>query len=128
MCVPPKTENAVRKMIDKARQSSTIWNRLIQLTEGSLTLHKTPWRLLAYEVLNGDLKVIATMDETMVTEGGLDRYTAIEFVDPGQPNKGLGYHICPDRNQEHVHQAIMLAVNKVCGNINSAYPTEQKAR
>ncbi len=54
-----------------------VWNRLIQLTGGTLTLHNMPWKMLAYEVFNGDLKIIATMDKTMVMEDRLGGYTEL---------------------------------------------------
>ncbi len=82
MSVPLKTENATRKVIGRVLKSSTIWNRLIQLTGGVLALHKLMWRMLAYKVLNRDLKIIATLDNTIVMENRLGGYIAIEFVIP----------------------------------------------
>ena len=34
-------------------------------------------------------------------------YATIKFKIPDQPNKGLGYWICPDGSQDHAYNVIM---------------------
>ena len=59
-------------------------------------------------------------------EDGKGAYATIEFKSPDQPNKGLGYCICPDGNQDHTHNAIMKDMYEFCQKVGTAYLTERE--
>ena len=43
-------ELPTESVIEKMRESEKMWNNLIMISGGSLALHKTLWRLLAWEM------------------------------------------------------------------------------
>ena len=52
----------------------------------------------------------------------------IEFLSPDQPNKGLGYRLCPDGNQGPHFRALYDSVSDLCSAISGAQLSEKEAR
>ena len=101
------TEFPMERVIEDMRESANKWNNLILISGGSLALHKTSWRLLAWETERGELKLITTIKEVIMMGDGKEAYTVIDFKSPEVTNEGLGYRICPDGNQDHAHEVIL---------------------
>ena len=68
------------------------------------------------------------MDDELVLEDGNGAHAIIKFCGPDEPNKGLGFRICPSGKQKHQFEAIREKVQEVCGAIQSAHLTEKEAR
>ena len=81
----------------------------------SLALHKTLWRLLAWEM------------EVIMMGDGKEAYAVIDFKSPDMANKGLGYRICPYGNQDHAQAAIMEDMRELYGGISLAQLSEKEA-
>ena len=45
-------------------------------------------------------------------EDGKGAYAVIGFIASDEPNKGLGYYLCPDENQGPTHAAIMKELSE----------------
>ena len=119
----------MESVIEGMQESVKIWINLIMISGGSLYLHKTSWRILAWEMVHSELKLVKAMNERIMVEYGKGAYTVIDFKSPDEANEGLGYPICPDWNKEHAHEAILTSMRKLCGRtISSAQLTEQEAR
>ena len=73
----------------------------------SLALQKTSWRLVAWEMEPGEFRSITATKEVTMMGDGKGAYTVIDFKSPDVANEGLGYCICPDRNQDHAYAATM---------------------
>ena len=52
------------------QESAKIWNNLIMISGGSLALHKTSWRILAWEMVQGELKLVQATNERIIMEDG----------------------------------------------------------
>ena len=78
------------------RKRAEIWNNLIMISGGSLALHKKSWRLLAWEMERGELKLIITNKEVIVMGDGKGAFVVIDFKSPDELSEGLGYRICLD--------------------------------
>ena len=91
-----------------------------------MALHKSCWRLLAWRLQRGELRILQATEEAILTKDGKAAYATIEFKSPDQPNKGLGYWICPDGNQDHAYNAIMKDMYEFCQKVGTAYLTERE--
>ena len=93
-----------------------------------MALHKTSWRLLVWEMERGELKLITATKEVIVMGDGKGAYAVIDFNSPYVANEGMGYCICPDGNQDHAHEAIMVDMRELCGRIFPSQLAEKEAR
>ena len=91
-------------------------------------MHKASWRLLPWEMERGELKLITATKEVIMMGDGKGAYAVIYFKAPDVPNEGLGYRLCPDRNQAHIYEAITKDMRKLCSRISSSQLTEKEAR
>ena len=57
-------------VLDGLRDSGTKWNNLVQITGGVLALHKTCWRILAWQLQRGELKIVPATKETILMKDG----------------------------------------------------------
>ena len=115
-------------IIERLRKSAEVWKNLIQLTGGTLALHKTHWRLLAWRLERGELKPLNATEEVITMEDGKGAHAVIDFVAPDEPNEGLGYYLCPDGNQGPTHASILQEMEDLSNRILSARLLEQEAR
>ena len=104
-------------VVEDMRESAKNWSNLIMIFGGSLASHKTSWKLLVWEMEGGELKLITATKEVIMMGDGKGVYTVIDFKSLDVPNEGLGYCICPDGNQGHVHEAIMMDMRELCGRV-----------
>jgi hypothetical protein len=121
-------DSPTESVIEKMRESAKMWNNLVMISGGSLALHKTSWRLLAWEMEKGNLKLISATKEVIMMGDGKGAYAIIYFKSPDVGNEGLGYRICPDGEQKHALKAIMDDMRELCGRISSAQLSEKEAR
>ena len=59
------------------------------ISGGSLALHKINWRMIAWQVMNGELKLVKATEEVLVLEDGKGAFSVIDFQAPDKPNVGL---------------------------------------
>ena len=90
-------ETPMKMVVEDMRQSARSWNNPTMITGGSLALHKTPWRLLVWEMVRVEIQLVAATEEVIMMEDGKGAFAAINFNSPDEPNEGLGYRICPGR-------------------------------
>ena len=93
-----------------------------------MALNKTLSRLMAWEMEKGELKLISATKEATMMGDGKGAYAVIDFKSPDVANEGLGYHMCPTGNQDHVQAAIMEDMWELCGRISLAQLAEKKSR
>ena len=60
-------------------------------------------------------------------EDGKEAYAVIDFIAPDEPNEGLGYYLCPDRNQGPTHAAILQEMEDLSNKISSVQLSEQES-
>ena len=121
------SEHPTGDVISAIQDSAQKWSDLVNITGGSLAMHKTEWRLLAWEWRNGDWKLIQATEEEVVLEDGKGAYAVIQYRGPSECNKGLGFRLCPDGNQKHQFEAIRDSIRTVCGAVKTAHLTEKEA-
>ena len=64
------SEFLMESVIEDLRESAKEWNNLILIWGCSLALHKTSWRLLAWEMERGELKLIMATKEVIMMRKG----------------------------------------------------------
>jgi hypothetical protein len=114
--------------MERLRADAQRWNNLNNIPGQTIAFQKTKWQILAWEVLKGDLHIKYTTDHTLVLEDNKGGVALIEFLAPDQPNKGLGYRLCPDGNQGPHFEALYESVAELCSAISGAQLSEREAR
>ena len=64
------SKTPMESVIEDMRKSAKILNNLIMILGGSLALHKTSWRILAWEMVRGELKLVKATNERIMMEEG----------------------------------------------------------
>ena len=54
-------------------------------------MHKTYWRILAWRLQWGELKLVDAVDDIILMNNGRGAFMVIDFKPPDQPNEGLEY-------------------------------------
>ena len=125
---PPDSERPLDEVITRMRLSSTIWNKVVNYTAQSLAYQKCAWQVLAWEVVKGELKIVMAIDDVILLEDHKGASSVIKFMPPDQPNKGLGYHLCPDGNQHHEFKVVMQKLRTVAASTSSSFLTDREAK
>ena len=123
-----KSKHPLYEVYKKALESSKMWGRLVCLTGGDVALHKCSWQAIAWELIKGQLQLIAATEYRLIMEDGRGAFSIIEFLGPDEPNVGLGFRLCPSGNQTPQFEHTLQAIEKLCGAISSAHLTVQEAR
>jgi len=126
--VPVDSERPLDALIENMQLSSQIWNDVVNWTGQSLAYHKTSWQALAWQVVQGELKPFVAKDRTIILEDHKGAKSVIQFMPPDQPNKGLGYHLCPDGNQHHEYRVVMEKLREVAASASTAFLNAREAR
>ena len=116
------------ELIAKLSESGQKYCNLQALTGGASALHKTKWRMIAWEMINGELKLVRATEERIVLEDGNGAISVIDFVAPDEPNEGLGYKMCPDGTMKHQLKAVRDSMSSLCGKVATAFLTEKEVR
>ena len=66
--IPATQQESVIK--ERLQRSGQIWNDLFDISGGSLALHKINWRMIAWEAINGELKIVRATEEVLILEDG----------------------------------------------------------
>ena len=122
------TDDEIDNVTTKLQDSGQKWNNILELVGGLPALHKTNWQMIAYKEEKGSMKLVQHTDKTIRLEDGKGGYAIIQYKPPNEPNKGLGYQICPDGNQEPHHKATLESIEKMSKNCTGAYLTEREAK
>ena len=83
--------------------------------------------MIAWEECDGTYKLVSSTDETVRLEDGKGGHAIIQYKPPDEPNKGLGYQICPSGNQKPHHEATLEAMKGISKACAGAYLTEREA-
>ena len=126
--VDHNSPHPIVELIEKLSDSGQKYCNLQALTGGSSALHKTKWRMIAWEMINGELKLVKATEERIVLEDGNGAISVIDFVAPDKPNEGLGYKMCPDGSMKHQLKAVRESMGSLCGKVASAFLTEKEVR
>ena len=118
----------IGNVFKKASESAKMWGRIIRLTGGDIALHKCSWQMIAWELRNGMLELVAGTDKRLIMEDGRGAFAVIEFLSPDEPNVGLGYRLCPSGNQAPQFEHTLNAIEKMCKAVSSASLIEREAR
>ena len=121
-------ERPLDDLICKMKLSSKVWNETVRYTGQSLAYHKCRWQVLAWEMVRGELKLILAVDDVILLEDHKGATSVITFLPPDQPNKGLGYHICPDGNQKQEFDVVMNKLRRISSSTAHAFLTPSETK
>lgn len=99
----PRSET-VRRMQNDAQR----WNNINNIPGQTIAFHKCKWQILAWHVINGDLEIVRATEDILVLRDNKGGSAVIEFLPPDQPNKGLGYYLCPDGNHRSTNSNMYM--------------------
>ncbi len=122
------SDRPLDELIERMKLSSTIWNEVVRYSGQSLAYHKCAWQALAWQVVRGELKPIMAVDETILLEDHKGAKSMIKFMPPNQPNKGLGFHLCPDGNQKKEYNVVMEKLRKISKSTSLSFLTASETK
>ena len=122
------SERPLDEVIGKMKLSATIWNEVVGFTGQSIAYHKTAWQVLAWRTVRGELKPVMAVDDIIMLTDHNGAASVIKFLPPDQPNKGLGYHLCPDGNQAKEFEVVMDKLQRFSASASSAFLTPREAK
>ena len=122
------SERPLDELIEKMRLSSKIWNETVRYSGQSLAYHKCAWQALGWKAVRGELKPIMAIDETILLEDHKGAISMIKFTPPNQPNKGLGYLLCPDGNQKQEYDVVMEKLKRISKSTSLAFLTASETK
>ena len=125
---PFDSEHPLSETVRRMQHDAQRWNNINNIPGQTIAFHKCKWQILAWHVINGDLKVIHSTEDVLVLKDNKGGAAVIEFLPPDQPNKGLGYYLCPDGNQEHQYKYVYDAIVDICEKITGAQLSEKETR
>lgn len=123
----PLADDVQQDIAQKVQRSGQIWNNVIELCGALPALHKTNWQMSTWQARAGQLEMIRATDEEVRLSDGKGGHAVIPYKRPDQPNVGLGFHLCPDGNQEPHHKETVKAITGVCNSCVGAHLTEDEA-
>eukprot|EP00956_Cyclotella_meneghiniana_P028517 scaffold66584_cov56-Cyclotella_meneghiniana.AAC.4 len=74
------------------------------------------------------MEIHHSTEDTLVLKDNKGGAAVIEFLGPDQPNKGLGYLLCPTGNQKHQYNAVYTAIKDLCQRNVGAQLSEKETR
>ena len=125
---PSDSEFPTSETVRRMQQDAQRWNNINNIPGQTIAFHKCKWQILAWRVINGDLKVVHSTDDVLVLQDNKGGAAVIEYLPPDQPNKGLGYYLCPDGNQNHQYKHVYDAISDICNKITGAQLSERETR
>ncbi|NCG03282.1 MAG: hypothetical protein GWP22_07470, partial [Actinomycetales bacterium] len=124
----PTSEDPVGDVLRDNAISAQMWRDLTELTGGLVAMHKCNWHLVAWEMVKGKLEMVQACEDRLILKDGKGSFSVIQFLSPDEPNKGLGFRLCPNGNQAPHHEATLAAVTSLCSAVVGAYLTPAEAR
>ena len=124
----PASEDPVADVLRDNAISAQVWRDLVDITGGLVAMHKCNWQLIAWEFVNGTMEMVRSTDERLVLKDGKGAHSVIQFLSPDEPNKGLGFRLCPNGNQRPHHEATLAAVKSLCSTAQGAFLTRMEAK
>lgn len=125
---PLSAPHPIHTVVQNLQRSAQIWSNLVQICSGLIALHKCNWQLIAWEYIQGKLKLVTSVEDKLVLEDGHGTYAVIDYLPPDQPNVGLGYRICPNGSQAPHFKATQEALLQICRTCRGAHLTEHETR
>jgi hypothetical protein len=119
---------ALQEVIGNLRESSQMWNTLVEFTGQSVSLHKCSWQVLAWKVVDGQMSIVEATDTTLLLVDHKGAPAIIQFLPPDQPNKGLGFLLCPDGNQRHQYKKVLETTTDIAMACSSTFLNPSEAR
>ena len=121
-------ETALSETMRRLQHDAQRWNNIVNIPGQTIAFHKTKWQILAWQAVRGDLEIVSSTDELLILKDNKGGHAVIEYLPPDQPNKGLGYLLCPDGNQTHQYEAIYKAIKDLCSRISGAQLSVRETR
>jgi hypothetical protein len=123
---PPGTQDPIPAVVQDLQHGAQVWNHLVQICGGQLALHKCNWTLIAWEFLQGKLRMVSSTTKQLIMADGNGSFATIDFLSPDQLNVGLGYRICPNGSQLPHYEATLVAITALCQKCMSSHLTENE--
>jgi hypothetical protein len=98
------SEEPAQEATEKMNASAQGWNNVNNLTGGTLAYHKTKWQMIAWEECGSLMHLQRTTAQKSRINDWTGAPTTMIYGPTDEPNIGLGYHLCPNGDQNHQHE------------------------
>ena len=122
------SDDPIGEALDKMQADAQRWNNLNNITGQTVAFHKCKWQILAWKVLKNELVIDYATNEKLILHDNKGGIAVIDFAPPDQPNKGLGYYLCPDGKQDHHYNELVKSVQELCAAVASANLSVREAK
>jgi hypothetical protein len=89
--------------------------------------HKTKWQMIAWEDSGPHKTNHEETTQKLCINDWTGTPTTIKYGPPGEPNIGLGFHLCPNGDQTHQYEHTYKSIQRLCRNVTIANLSEQEA-
>jgi hypothetical protein len=83
--------------------------------------------MVSWEIINGTKKLRETTPHQLTINDWTGAPTTITYGETSEPNIGLSFHLCPNREQTHQYNHTHNAIKTLCSNVSLANLTEREA-
>ena len=118
----------IDEAIHKMRSDAQRWNNMNNIVDQTVAFHKCNWQLLAWKALKNELVIDYASKHVLTLKDNKGGVAVINFLSADQPNKGLGYYLCPDGNQTVHFNELYKEIKSLCEKIAPAHLTVKEAR
>jgi ribonuclease HI len=101
-------------VIQHLEQGAQKWADLQDVVGQSTAFHKCFVQILAHNLVRDSYEIDYETVHSMVLHDSKGAGTKIKFIPANEPNPGLGFHICPDGNQDHEFSARKEKTSHIC--------------
>ena len=122
------SSNPIDEAISKMQEDAQRWNNLNGLPGQRVAFHKCNWQFLAWKALKNELVIDYATKHVLVLKDNKGGSAVINFLAADQPNKGLGYYLCPDGTQTTQFRELYKDIQSICSKLASAHLTVKEAR
>jgi hypothetical protein len=121
------SEEPTQEGAENMNASAQGWNNVNNPTGGSLAYHKTTWQMVAWEGHRSLMHLQRTTTQKLRINDRTGAPTTITNGPTDEPNIGLGFHLCPNRDQNHQHEHTYNSIKQLCNIVAAANLPEQEA-
>ena len=111
------------KVLKKGAQK---WSNTLEVVGQSINFHKSAWQILSYKEVKGSLQIQEKVPMRIHLHDSAGAATKIHQLKSSEPNKGLGYFLTPDGNQNCEFIERMNKTKTVCRGVNSIHTNEHE--
>ena len=119
--------DTINEVVTQLAAGAQRWTNTLEVVGQSMAFHKSAWQILGYENNNGRMHILDKVPHHIELHDSGGATTRIRQIKSSEPNKGLGYYLTPDGNQNKEFEMRMAKTREVCRGVTSMHTSEHEA-